>query len=141
MSTEPYIRVSVCFKKNPTLSDEQFHDYWANNHGPLCTEWMKKFGLLRYVQMHVDRREVKNLSDTIGWRVADFDGIADFHVHKMKDFFDAFADDYYQKTLWVDEEKFVDHNTTIMTIGYDYTVIENDEVVKTHVRDFKLEAH
>ncbi|KAF3919130.1 hypothetical protein ABW21_db0207392 [Orbilia brochopaga] len=132
MSTEGLIRVSVCFKKNPKLTEEQFHTYWANNHGPLCHDWMHKFGLVRYVQMHVVRDEVEALSKTIGWRVAEFNGIADFHVHKKEDFFAAFADEYYQKTLWVDEERFVDHDTTIMVIGYDHIVIENDNPLKNH---------
>ena len=66
----------------------------------------------------------------------EFDGIADFYVKDLKQFTDAFEDDYFRDVVAPDELMFVDVEKTSTTIGYEYIVLENAEKVQSHARAF-----
>jgi hypothetical protein len=51
MSTGKPIRVTVLAKRNPKLSEAEFHAYWENKHGPLITSWLQKYGVMKYTQV------------------------------------------------------------------------------------------
>jgi hypothetical protein len=53
MSTENLIRVTVLAKRNPDLSEAEFHAHWANKHGPLITSWLQKYGVIKYTQVPI----------------------------------------------------------------------------------------
>jgi sarcosine oxidase delta subunit len=52
MPESQLIRVTVCARRNPKLSEEEFEDHWKNKHGPLLTSWLKTYGCVKYVQVH-----------------------------------------------------------------------------------------
>jgi hypothetical protein len=52
MSSDQLIRITVCAKRNPNLSEEEFNNHWANKHGPLITQWLRTHGCVKYVQVH-----------------------------------------------------------------------------------------
>lgn len=52
MSESQLIRVTVCARRNPKLSEEEFEDHWKNKHGPLIISWLKTYGCVKYVQVH-----------------------------------------------------------------------------------------
>jgi len=51
MSNEQLIRITVCAKRNPKLSEDEFNDHWANKHGPLITSWLQRHNCVKYVQV------------------------------------------------------------------------------------------
>lgn len=53
MNTEPLIRITVCVNRKKGTTEKEFNDYWANHHGPLAIPWLKRCGILRYVQVSV----------------------------------------------------------------------------------------
>ena len=46
------IKFVYCVKKLPTLSDQEFRDYWLNNHGPLVKSVASVLKAKKYVQSH-----------------------------------------------------------------------------------------
>jgi len=66
----------------------------------------------------------------------EYDGIADFYVRKFEDFEEAFKDPEYLEKIYPDELKLVDFDTLILTVGYDYVVVEDSKKVETHARSF-----
>jgi hypothetical protein len=52
MSTDQLIRITVCARRNPELSEEEFNNHWANKHGPLITSWLRQHNCVRYIQVH-----------------------------------------------------------------------------------------
>ena len=58
MNTEPLIRVTVCVNRRPGMTEDEFSDYWVNNHGPLATEWLLRCGIVRYVQVRNERSQI-----------------------------------------------------------------------------------
>ncbi|KAK6527430.1 hypothetical protein TWF694_004419 [Orbilia ellipsospora] len=141
MEIEKLVRITIIFKKNPDISDAQFHEYWAHTHAPLCTEWMKKHGIVKHTQYHLHKSGTDFISERLpGWPTAAYDGIEDFYVHKLEDFADALLDEYYQENLMPDGKVYADFASVFIVVGEDFVVIDDTKVVEQHERDYKIKA-
>ncbi|RVD90445.1 uncharacterized protein DFL_001410 [Arthrobotrys flagrans] len=137
MNTEKFVRVTMLFKKNPNMSDEKFNEYWTHIHGPLCIDWMKKYGILKCTQKHINKDGMQYLATTLPtWPLSTFDAIEDFYVRELKDFTDAILDDFYQRTLLPDAGVFADAASIFLSVGDDYIIIDDGKVVEQHERDY-----
>jgi hypothetical protein len=155
-STEPLIRISICVHRRPGISEDNFHSYWAHEHGPLAAEWLKRCGIVKYVQVCLFNRRyrdptdddcqyhtstahrdlAKKMSDAVGRPVLDWDGIADFYVRKYEDFEAAFLDSEYLERIRPDEVKLINMESIRLTVGVDYVCIDEGEIVEKHERNF-----
>ncbi len=71
------LKLTFCLRRLPSLTLEEFHDYWLNKHGPLVRNLQSALGMARYVQLH---RRSGDLAD--GMRRArsappPYDGVAE----------------------------------------------------------------
>ncbi|OQU97770.1 hypothetical protein CLAIMM_03655 [Cladophialophora immunda] len=128
MSQEKLIRVSFMVKRKPGVSEEEFHKYWANNHGPLVQDTLVHYGIVRYNQFHVTP-EYKALGEYFGGS-SPYDGIADFLVRRFEDLASFFADPIYMETFRPDEAKFVDTSSVVYSVGVDYPIVDDNKAVK-----------
>ena len=71
-----------------------------------------------------------------GRPLLDYDGMADFYVRKYEDFENAFLDPEYQEKIRADELKLVDMDSIRVTIGVEYTMIDQGRLVEVHERKF-----
>lgn len=46
------LKLTFCLRRLPSLSLEQFQDYWLNKHGPLVRSLQPALGMVRYEQVH-----------------------------------------------------------------------------------------
>ena len=69
------------------------------------------------------------MSAATGRPMLDYDGMGDFYVRKYEDFENAFLDPEYQEKIRPDELKLVDMDTIRVTIGVEYTMIEQGKLV------------
>ena len=46
------IKLTFCLVRLPSLTREQFQDYWFNTHAPLVKSHREVLGIRRYVQLH-----------------------------------------------------------------------------------------
>jgi len=46
------LKLTFCLRRLPSLSLDQFQDYWLNKHGPLVRSLQPALGMVRYVQLH-----------------------------------------------------------------------------------------
>lgn len=155
MNTEPLIRVTVCVNRKPGTTEEEFNKYWAYTHGPLATDWLLRYGIVRYVQVtfslfticitsHIvqyhttsDYRNLaKKMSEAVGRPTLQYDGMGDFWVHKYEDFEAAFLDPEYQEKIRPDELKLIDMETIAVAVGVEYVAIDDGKVVEQHQREF-----
>jgi hypothetical protein len=44
-------RFSLYVKKRADISEEEFGRHWRESHAPLVGEWLKQYGILKYVQV------------------------------------------------------------------------------------------
>ncbi|KAF2107075.1 EthD domain-containing protein [Lophiotrema nucula] len=139
MSTEPLIRVTVCVHRKPGTTEDEFSKYWAYKHGPLAIDWLKRNGIVKYVQYHTTPQYKalgQKMFDATGRFPLSYDGMGDFWVRKYEDFEAAFLDPYYQRVIQPDEKNLIDMDSIAVTMGVEYVVIEGGEIVKEHVREF-----
>jgi hypothetical protein len=61
------VKIVYCISKLPRLSNEEFHRYWRDTHGPIAG---KIPGCRKYVQSHTIHR-------ALGEREPAFDGVAE----------------------------------------------------------------
>lgn len=46
------LKLTFCLRRLPSLSLEEFQDYWLNKHAPLVKSVQPILGMVRYVQVH-----------------------------------------------------------------------------------------
>ena len=46
------LKLTFCLRRLPSLSLEEFQDYWLNKHAPLVRTLQPVLGMVRYVQVH-----------------------------------------------------------------------------------------
>jgi hypothetical protein len=51
MSLQQPTRISVMVSRRSDVSEEEFHRYWANNHGPLVQDMLVQYGIIKYTQV------------------------------------------------------------------------------------------
>lgn len=51
-SRERMIKLTFVLRRLPTLTREEFQDYWLNRHAPLVASVRETLGIRRYVQLH-----------------------------------------------------------------------------------------
>jgi len=95
----PVIKCIVKLPKTSQISSEEFHEYWLNNHGPLCVRVIP--GLRKYSQNHLVK-SVHGEAPDFGWAEIWFDDM-DAYNH-----FKAWRENEASKELLRDEDKFID---------------------------------
>lgn len=46
------LRFCMLIKRNPSMSVDEFNDYWTNTHGPIVKEWLQRHGVVKYTQVY-----------------------------------------------------------------------------------------
>ncbi|KIX02201.1 uncharacterized protein Z518_08140 [Rhinocladiella mackenziei CBS 650.93] len=128
MSLQKVDRISILCKRKPGISEDEFHNYWANHHGPLCQELLCKYGIIKYNQFHITP-EYKDKLAAFGVQAPSYDGMAEFLVHRFEDMVTFFTAPEYLEKIRPDELKFVDQDTIIFLAGVDYVVVDNNKPV------------
>jgi hypothetical protein len=65
MSEAQLIRVTVCARRNPKLTEDEFNDHWANKHGPLISAWLQTHGCVKYIQVRPSCLISKSISSRV----------------------------------------------------------------------------
>lgn len=144
------IRVTVCARRNPKLSEDEFNEHWANKHGPLIRSWLQKHNCIKYIQVRSHKGHPTTLiSASLFWiqlnptqyhttsvyrsrltqSTLPYDGIADFWYKSFDDFESAYADEFYTNIVKKDEEYLFDMESLAVTAGVEQVVIEDRKVV------------
>ncbi len=106
------VKIVYCISKLPRLSNEEFHRYWRDTHGPIAGRIP---GCRKYVQSHTIHR-------ALGERQPAFDGVAELWFDDWKALEAAMASKEVAAAL-EDERKFIDHSRTAFFIAEEHHVI------------------
>ena len=105
------IKIAFCLRKLPSLSEEEFHDYWFNTHGPIVKSVVERIGLKKYQQVHTIDTPLNDVAREARGAPAPFDGIAEAWWEDMaaleKALNDPATEDVWQ-LLIEDEANFID---------------------------------
>jgi len=55
------IKLVYCIRKRDDISEEEFHRYWLEEHGPLVKSVADDIGACRYVQSHTGLADINDM--------------------------------------------------------------------------------
>ncbi|KAJ9603794.1 hypothetical protein H2200_011980 [Cladophialophora chaetospira] len=124
MSTSDKIRLCLLIPRKKGMSEAEFHSHWANQHGPLVSDTLIKYGIIEYNQFH----RIAHKDEAIGIP-PHFDGIAELTFQKYEDMEAFYRDPFYLDKIRADEQKFIDFENIVFSAGKDVKVIEAGKFV------------
>jgi hypothetical protein len=95
----------------PSLSSEQFHDYWLNKHAEVGRAVP---GLQGYRQFHANQEATKAAAEAVGVALSDFEGAAEGFYRSLKDFLEIMSKPEVAADAIEDEKKFIDHSRSVI---------------------------
>lgn len=106
------VKIVYCINKLPNLSNDEFHRYWRETHGPIAGRIP---GVRKYVQSHTIHRP-------LGGREPSFDGVAELWFDDWTSLERAMASAEVRAAV-EDERKFIDHLRTAFFIAEEHHVV------------------
>ena len=71
------IKLVYCIRKRDDISEEEFHRYWLEDHGPLVKSVADDIGACRYVQSHTGMADINDMLRATTPFQDPFDGITE----------------------------------------------------------------
>jgi uncharacterized protein (TIGR02118 family) len=119
------IKLSFSVKRLPSVSEEEFHRYWRDEHGPLVRSVQNDIGLVRYVQSHTINTPINDVMRGSRNALPAFDGVAELWWDSMESFIEGSSSEAGRAAgalLLEDEKRFIDlENSSLFMV--DETVI------------------
>lgn len=122
------VKLVYCVRKRSDLSDEDFHDYWLNQHGPLVARLAPGLNLKRYVQSHTMSLDLNEIIKATRGLKDHYDGLAELWWENMDVFIDAYSSPEgmdADAALREDEAKFIDFADSCIFFSEEHTIYEN----------------
>jgi uncharacterized protein (TIGR02118 family) len=121
------VKLVFCLRRRPDVTEEEFHRYWRDDHGPLVARHASTLGIRRYVQLHTVPGPVNApLAASRGSPEA-YDGVAELWFDDAETLAAAAGTDAGRAAaaeLARDEERFIDHARSPLFVADEYPVID-----------------
>jgi uncharacterized protein (TIGR02118 family) len=121
------IKMVFCVKKHSDILQEDFYEYWLNQHGPLVKSQAKDLGIKRYVQSHTRNAELGNaVSSARGMKQTGFDGIAEIWWESFESLQETLITEAGQAAsalLAEDEARFIDMEASTIFFTEEHEVV------------------
>ena len=106
------IKFIMCLTRHPSMSREEFKDYWLNKHGPFFMENADAMGAKKYIQSHTLNSPLNEGLRSSRGMLPEYDGVAEVWFDSEQALMDGMSTPEGQKlgaALLEDESNFVDH--------------------------------
>lgn len=100
------VKLMACLRRKPDMSEEAFHRYWKDTHGPLVKS-VSEFS--RYVRRYIQYHTAQSASSLFpSQATTPYDGIAELWFDSVEQMQQAFAEPRYLEIIRPDELRFLD---------------------------------
>ena len=120
------IKLVFCLRRRDDVSEEEFHRYWLEEHGPLVRKHAEALGIRRYQQVHQVLPEFSRALGAGRGAPEAFDGVAE----PWWDDADALAAPGQTEAgraagaaLLEDEKRFIDHARSPIFLAEEHEII------------------
>jgi uncharacterized protein (TIGR02118 family) len=106
------IKMVMCVTRHPSMTREEFRDYWTNKHGPFFKSNADSIGAKRYVQSQTIDSPFNEVLKKSRGMLPEFDGVAEIWFESEAALLEGMATAERQKLsadLLEDERNFIDH--------------------------------
>jgi|TARA_B100000315_G_scaffold238810_1_gene256964 hypothetical protein len=104
--TQPLLLI-MALRRRPSLSREQFHDFWQNHHAEDVRESVT--GLQGYRQFHAHEHATRQAAALSGLAIDDLEGTAEGYYASMEEFLEIMARPEVSA-----DAGFIDHSRSVM---------------------------
>lgn len=122
------IKCVYCLRRHPSLTIEEFYDYWLNKHGPLVRHHAPTLRMKRYVQSHNIQIPLLNASAQVPRGITDqYDGVTEVWWESAGDLAAALQTPEgaeANRLLSLDEARFVDCPNSAIFFTTEHTIFE-----------------
>lgn len=119
------IKLVYCIRKREDISEDEFHRYWLEDHGPLVKSVADDIGSCRYVQSHTIMPEINaQLREGRGMEEP-YDGITEVWWATQSDMdrgFNSEAGQAAAKRLLDDESRFIDFSRSRLFVTEEHEI-------------------
>lgn len=121
------IKLMFCLRRLPSLTAEQFHSYWLNEHAALVRQHSPALSIKRYVQNHT--LVIQELHETLlarGAEVAPYDGVAELWWESLEDLIAVGKNKESRiagRALLADERRFIDMSNSPIFYSTEHVII------------------
>jgi uncharacterized protein (TIGR02118 family) len=102
------LKLTFCLRRLPSLSLEEFQDYWLNKHGPLVRSLQPALGMVRYVQVHRLDSDLADGMQHVRGAPEPYDGVAELWWPDLASAERAAASPEFRVEQLNDTQQFVD---------------------------------
>lgn len=121
------IKMNFCVRKRDDISEENFHNYWLNEHGPLVKSHRKSLCILKYCQSHAVFPELGDMARSQRGMESKYDGVAELWWENVDVLQAALMSDEGLQAgseLIEDEAKFIDLAKSTIFFSEEHVIFE-----------------
>ncbi len=122
------LKLTFCLRRSPSLSLEEFQDYWLNKHGPLVRTLQPVLGMTRYVQLHRLRGDLADGMRRARRAPEPYDGVAELWWQSEETWRTASRNPEAREAnrlLLEDEAKFIDLANSPLWLNREETIYDD----------------
>jgi uncharacterized protein (TIGR02118 family) len=119
------VKLIFCLRRRQDVSEDEFHRYWRDEHGPLVARHASALGIRRYVQLHTLRGPVNDALAATRQTPDAYDGVAELWFDDADALVAGAAGDGRAAAaeLARDEARFIDHRRSPLFVAEEHPVI------------------
>lgn len=120
------MKLIFCLRRRDDISEEEFHRYWRDEHGPLVARHAPALGIRRYVQVHTVAGPVNSLLAATRGSPEAYDGVAELWFDDADALARSAGTDEGRAAaaeLGSNEARFIDHGRSPLFVAEEHTVI------------------
>ncbi len=122
------LKCVYCVRRLPSVSEEEFYDYWLNQHGPLVRKHAPTLGMRRYVQSHTIQNPQLNAAAQQPRGINDmYDGVTEVWWDSVEALMGALQTEEAQEAnriLSADEATFVDCDNSAIFFSTEHVIFD-----------------
>jgi uncharacterized protein (TIGR02118 family) len=116
------VKLMACLRRKPDMSEDAFHQYWKETHGPLVKS-VTEFS--RYVRRYIQSHTAQDVGSIFPPQATPpYDGIAELWFDSVEQMQAAFAEPRYLEIIRPDEQRFIDLPNCVSFIVDDVPMVE-----------------
>ena len=120
------VMLIFCLRRRRDISEEEFHRYWRDEHGPLVARHASALGIRRYVQVHTVGSPVNAALAASRGTPEGYDGVAELWFDDTDTLARKAGSDEGRAAaaeLADDEKRFIDHERSPLFVAEEHEVI------------------
>jgi uncharacterized protein (TIGR02118 family) len=121
------IKLVYCVRKRDDVSDDRFHQYWLEQHGPLVRSFAEAIHARRYVQSHTIAPEVNAAIARSRGLAAPFEGVTEVWWDNLATYragFETPEGRQARDRLIADESTFIDFSRSCSFLTEEHVIFD-----------------